>query len=302
MRFKPAAPRLRRRALLFGLLPATFAARLIALPRLVLAKSLTIPYLHQYLGNSSDDYDCGPTCVAMVLEAFGLRPSGLSDAGWVAKVRRTMGVPPYIGTIFDDLQRAFTAYGLQTSLIPSALPGEPDTEIGMMRDALAAGSLVIPLVHGATLGRGDAYGDHWVVLIGFTADGQAHLHDPDDQQPRWSGWVRGGDIMLATALLAQAGLHAQSGPYALVVAPPGTAAAMQQGRTAHITGTDGDGAWLRSTPAVGDNSNKLLALPDGTAVTVIGPLPPPHADGHDWIGVSTADGQQGYIAAEFVGP
>ena len=296
----PRLPRIARRSLLFGLLPAAAFLRL----RLTLAPAhatpVSIPYMHQYLGNSSDDFDCGPTCVAMVLQGFGLRPSGLSDAGWVASVRRTMGVPPSIGTYFSDLQRAFAAYGLPTSLVPSSLPGEPEAEVAMMRDAIAAGNAVVAMLHGATLGRGAQYGDHWVVPVGFTADGLAHLHDPDDQAPRWAGWIRGGDITISESLFAQAGLEAQSGPYALIIAPTVSGGGPRVGQSARISGTNGDGAWLRSSAAVGDNSNKIKALPDGTAVTVIGPLPPPNADGHDWIGVSTADGTQGYIAADFL--
>jgi len=125
------------------------------------------------------------------------------------------------------------------------------------------------------------------------------LQAPDDQAPRSSAWVRGGDITMSTTLLKQATLKAQPGPYALIIYPPGnrSTAPLQPGVRAVISGTDGDGAYLRSSPGVGDN--KLTLLPEGTTVTVIGPFPPPGADGHDWIGVSV-DGQQGYVAAEYV--
>lgn len=288
------------RTALFVLLVTIAAVAGVRLATPAAAVSDAPTYLHQYLGNSSDDFDCGPASAAMVLQAFGLRPGGLSNAGWVASVRRTMGVPPNIGTIFDDLQRAFTAYGLQTSFVPSSLPGEPQAEVGMMRDALNAGDLVIPLVHGAALGRGQDYGDHWVVLVGFTGDGSAHLLDPDDQAPRWSGWVRGGDITIPASLLAQATLKAQPGPYALVIYPPGQGTPLTVGAAAHISGTDGDGAFLRSSPGLGDN--KLTLLPEGAAVTVNGPIPAATADGYDWISVTTADGQQGYVAANYVAP
>lgn len=264
-----------------------------------LGAELGIHYIHQYLGNPSDTKDCGPASVAMVLDAYNLRPAGISDARFVASIRRTMGVPNTIGTIFDDLQRAFTAYGLRTSLIPSSLPGEPDAEVQLMRDAIGAGELVIPLVHGSVLGRGDAYGDHWPVLAGFIDSDAVHLLDPDDQAPRSSAWVRGGDITMSVALLTQSTLKAQPGPYALVIYPPGRppATTLRAGGTAVIADTDGDGAYLRSSPGLGDN--KLVLLSEGTALTVIGPFPPPSADGHQWIGVS-ANGQQGYVAAEYV--
>ncbi len=268
-----------------------------------LAPELSMHYIHQYLGNPSDTKDCGPASVAMVLDAYGLRPAGTSDARFVASIRRTMGVPNSIGTIFDDLQHAFTAYGLHTSLIPSSLPGEPDAEVQLMRDAIDAGDLVIPLVHGSVLGRGDAYGDHWPVLVGFIGPGggsdTVHLLDPDDQAARSSAWVRGGDITMPLSLLTQATLKAQPGPYALVIYPPGrrSTAPLRSGSSAVIGGTDGDGAYLRSAPGVGDN--KIVLLPEGTVLTVTGPFPPPTADGHQWIGVSV-NGQTGFVAAEYV--
>jgi hypothetical protein len=261
-----------------------------------LAADLQMRYIHQYLGNASDDHDCGPASVAMVLDAYNLRPAGTSDARFVASIRRTMGLPANIGTVFDDLERAVSAYGLRYSLIPSSLPGEPATEYQLMRDAIDAGNLVIPLVHGAVLGRGEAYGDHWPLLVGV-GDGSVHLLDPDDQAARSSDWVRGGNIMMSTSLFEQATIKAQPGPYALVIYAPGHRTPLQAGSQAQIMGTDGDGAWLRSTPAIGDN--KLTLLPEGSAVTVVGPFPPPSADGHQWIGVSI-NGQQGYVAADYV--
>lgn len=288
------------RAVLLAVFVAAIAVAGQRLTAPASAASDGVPYLHQYLGNVSDDHDCGPAAVAMVLQAFGERPGGLSNASWVASVRHSMGVPASTGTVFDDLQRSFTAFDLQTSFIPSSLPGEPEAEVGMMRDALNAGDLVIPLLHGAALGRGDAYGDHWVVLAGFTSDGSAHLLDPDDQAPRSSAWVRGGDTTISESLFARAALKAQPGAYAMVIYPPGQSKALTPGDAAHISGTNGDGAFLRSAPGVGDD--KVTLLPEGTAVTVSGPIPAASGDGHDWIIVTTADGQQGYVAAEYVSP
>lgn len=262
-----------------------------------LAGELPLRYIHQYLGNASDVHDCGPASVAMVLDGYNLRPAGLSDARFVAAIRRSMGLPMNIGTIYDDLERALSAYGLRYALVPSSLPGEPDAEVQMMREAIDAGNLVIPMVHGASLGRSDAYGDHWAVLTGFTGD-SVHLLDPDDQAPRSGAWVRGGNITMSLALFKQATLQAQPGPYALIIYPPGRrGAALSVGARAKISGTNGDGAFLRSSPGIADN--KLTLLDEGTAVTITGPFPAPAADGHDWIGV-TINGQQGYVAGEYV--
>jgi hypothetical protein len=285
--------------LLAVLLAATGAMVRPAAPALGrdLASDLHMHYMDQYLGNASDNVDCGPASVAMVVDAFGKRPAGTSDAGLVAAIRRSTGVPSSIGTIYDDLQRALRAYGLSYSLVPSSMAGEPDAELQVMRDAINAGNLVIPLVHGATLGRSERYGDHWIVLTGFDG-GNAHILDPDNQPARFGGWVRGGDITMSTSLLGQAMMQAQPGPYGLIVYAPGNRPPLQAG-AAHISGTDGDGAFLRSSAGIGDN--KLTLLTEGTAVTISGPLPGSNADGHTWVSVS-ANGQQGYVATDYLSP
>jgi len=118
--------------LALSLLTALQSSPRVALGR-DLAGELPMRYFHQYLGNASDPHDCGPTSVAMVLDAYNLRPAGLSDARFVASIRRSMGLPTNIGTIYDDLERAFSAYGLRYALVPSSLPGEPDAEVQLMR-------------------------------------------------------------------------------------------------------------------------------------------------------------------------
>jgi hypothetical protein len=261
-----------------------------------LASEMHMHYLDQYLGNATDNFDCGPASVAMVVDGFGRRPSGTSDAALVASIRRATGVPSGIGTVYDDLQRALRNYGLNYSMVPSSMPGEPDAEVQAMRDAIGNGNLVIAMVHGATLGRGERYGDHWIVVAGIDGN-TAHVYDPDNQAPRSSDWVRGGDITMSTALLGQAMLHAQPGPYGMIVYAPGNKPALQAG-AAHISGTDGDGAFLRSSAGTGDN--KLTLLTEGTAVTITS-LPGTSADGHTWVGVS-ANGQQGFVAADYLSP
>ena len=77
---------------------------------------------------------------------------------------------------------------------------------------------MIALLHGATLGRGAQYGDHWVVVRGFSDDGQAvYLNDPDNQSARWAGWIVGGQIALPYATFRLAALNAAPGPYGIIV-------------------------------------------------------------------------------------
>ncbi len=282
--------------LLAGLLAPAFGAPHPALGR-DLMNDLPLRYIHQYQGNASDDVDCGPASMAMVLTGYGLRPAGMSDAAFVASVRRATGEPTSIGTVYDDLKRVFDQYGLHYDFVPSSLPGEPVAEAQAMRDAVAAGNLVIAEVHGPVLGRSPDYGDHWLVVVGFDGD-SVHVLDPDDQRPRWNGWIRGGDITLPVDLFEQAMLRAQPGPYGMVIHPP-SRGALHAGMQAKVSGTDGDGAFLRSSAGTGDN--KITVLPEGTVVSVVGPFPAPNADGHDWIGV-VANGQQGFVAAEYLTP
>ncbi len=295
------AARAPRRLALGALLLAGLLAPALGAPRPALGRdlmgALPLHYIHQYQGNASDDVDCGPASIAMVLTGYGLRPAGMSDAAFVASVRRATGEPTSIGTVYDDLKRVFDQYGLRYDFVPSSMPGEPVAEGQAMRDAVAAGNLVIAEVHGVVLGRSPDYGDHWLVVVGFDGD-NVHVLDPDDQRPRWNGWIRGGDITLPVDLFEQAMLRAQPGPYGMVIYPP-SRGALHAGMQAKVSGTDGDGAFLRNSAGTGDN--KITVLPEGTVVSVVGPFPAPNADGHDWIGV-VANGQQGFVAAEYLVP
>ena len=292
----------RLQAICLGIVVVLALTLVTSVPRTTYARDLAVDlsmhYIHQYLGNSSDDFDCGPASLAMVLEAYHVQPAGTSDARFVAAVRRSTGAALSQGTYYADLARAVGTFGLSYSFVPSGLPGEPAAEAGMMSDAINAGNLVIAMVHGATLGRGTPYGDHWLVVAGFNGD-TVHVLDPDDQTPRTSDWLRGGDITIPLSLLESAGLRAQPGPYAMIIYPPGRQVPLGVGSQARISGTDGDGAFLRSSPGIADNKLDLLA--EGTLVTVQGPLPAANADGHDWIGV-WVNGQQGYVAADYVAP
>src|SRR5437667_11270036 len=96
IRRAPTLPRILPGALAFFLLIAGVSLIRLMPPAIArdLAAELQMHYMHQYLGNASDSKDCGPTSVAMALDAFGRRPAGLSDRQFVAAVRNTMGVPP----------------------------------------------------------------------------------------------------------------------------------------------------------------------------------------------------------------
>lgn len=58
--------------------------------------------------------------------------------------------------------------------------------------------------------------------------------------------------------------------------------------------TDGEGVYLRKTPAMED---RVQAYPDGTALTIIGD--DVDGDGQRWHHVKTPDGLEGYVPSMY---
>ena len=183
---------------------------------------LPVPFISQYQGLGSSYCDCGPTSVAMILRYKGIL-FGFSNAQLVGDVRTYTGTPGGTGACYDtgfgQLETAIAHYGLSYSEISNAAAPQPASQVQAMQNAVAAGHPVIALVHGADLGRGSAYGEHWVVVTGFSADGQTvYLNDPDNQGARWAGWIVGGQITLSRATFSQAAYDTPAGlPYAIIV-------------------------------------------------------------------------------------
>jgi SH3-like domain-containing protein len=61
-----------------------------------------------------------------------------------------------------------------------------------------------------------------------------------------------------------------------------------------VVNTEGRGVWLRRDPA----GDPLTVWPDGAPMTIVGPSRA--ADGHDWHSVRTADGQVGWVVADYL--
>ncbi len=79
---------------------------------------------------------------------------------------------------------------------------------------------------------------------------------------------------------------------------PAPSAAPAGARAFLIANTGGDNINMRLTPST---TGEIVArLAQGDEVTEIGP--PKNAEGRDWLNVRTADGLQGWIAAEFAAP
>jgi len=183
-----------------------------------LLSSVSIPYISQYQGQNTQNHDCGPASGAMVLQAYGKRPDGLTDRDWVVQVRSHSGNSS--GDLnFSQLEAAISWYQVGSTEIPPTLSPPPDAQMQEMKNALAANKPVIALVHGATLGRGSAYGDHFVVVRGFSDDGQSvYVNDPDYRSPCPPDWLEcGGEVTWSYSNFRQACYDAQYGPYGIII-------------------------------------------------------------------------------------
>ena len=180
----------------------------------VLAVTLPVPYISQYTGLASSNYDCGHTTAAMVLEAYGLRPAGWSDADFVWDVRNKSGTSGWAG--WWNMKASINAYGLEATEFDPFAP-DPDVQLQSLKDAVMQGKPVILFVNASALGR--SYQGHWIVVRGISPDGQTvEVNDPDDQTPRWDGWIPGGATTWSYATLRDAAIATpQSGIEGLIV-------------------------------------------------------------------------------------
>jgi hypothetical protein len=187
-----------------------------------------LPYLDQYQVDSpsraSADCDCGVADAAMVIVAYGKHAAVTNGyAGpFLANVRADSGNAGVCSNATKDYSADLVFSQIEAALNPG--PGTPDykawslTYAGISKslspdDALAqikaavdAGKPVIALLHGADLttnpqgtpgpyqGRGESYGDHFVVVKAVSGT-TVTFNDPDNQQPKFKVypyWLLGG--------------------------------------------------------------------------------------------------------------
>jgi hypothetical protein len=82
---------------------------------------------------------------------------------------------------------------------------------------------------------------------------------------------------------------AAAAPKPTVTAQPASSA-----NTVYVGNTDGEGVYLRNSPAMDD---KNTAYPDGTALTIIGE--DVSGDGQTWKHVKAPDGTEGYVPTQY---
>ena len=149
--------------------------------------------VEQYLGLASDASNCGPASVASVLEWARPELAGMDPAALVSQVRSRSG-EPFGDTDQQGLAQALGSFGVPVAqLYAGDVAGGEGDPLAVVTAMLGRGSPVLALVHGATLGRGEGYGNHWIVL--WRDDrraGTIEATDPDTQPPRSAAWIPGG--------------------------------------------------------------------------------------------------------------
>jgi len=145
---------------------------------------LDTPYRSQWDTDGSDyGSDCGPACVAMVLEHYGVRV----DINQLSREAGMVAGRPY--TLPVELMRAAVLHGVTLArCLPCA--------ISDLAIELDAGRPVIVLLHyGSIINRQDANytKGHWVVVVGLDKDA-VYIHDPN-----WHGVRRDNGRALAVS-------------------------------------------------------------------------------------------------------
>ena len=174
---------------------------------------LAVPFVHQYYADASAN-DCGPSSVAMVLDAYGKRPTTFvgKDAAFLLDIRRKakqLGPKDPVNfkelTGFEDLERVFAdaAYN-----VPFTRLSRSTSTLQQIKDANAQRKPVIVLLNSNDKAMGRGYGGHWLVVIGFSADAQyVFVNDPDlrtKPKPLWNKDTPGGQARWPVKLFEQA--------------------------------------------------------------------------------------------------
>jgi len=136
------------------------------------------PYLSQFDGSIYEQANCGPTALAMALDALGV-PSDQIALRHLAE--QQMGInDPNDGTTWESLAYAAHVMGVKTSAYKSGKQYLVWSFAELARQ-FDAGHPVLLLVRYRQMPgheTSDYWGDHYVVGLGFDADGNLIYHDP----------------------------------------------------------------------------------------------------------------------------
>jgi len=167
------------------------------------ASPLSINPISQFDG-SDKNKDCGPTCVAMIIKYYQRGfPSGISSNRMLIDQMRYFATgqnDKTQETSPEQLERAISnassTYRLSINYRKIAVLSSPTDMIRELRYITNARHPVIALVHGTALGRSEEYKDHFIVIKGFSDNGQTvYVNDPDTTK------VPKGETSLAYSVL-----------------------------------------------------------------------------------------------------
>ena len=175
--------------------------------------ALVVPYRSQFDGTAYAGSNCGPTAIAMVLEAYGrdLPTQQLRD-----EADRLLGVyDPSNGTRMEDLATIVSRFGLTTSGLDSAGISQRWT-VPEVREELRAGRPVVVLTYYPLLPNHPKGGaiSHYIVLVGLAGDN--FLYNDSATRVRGLGY----NVQITPAQLERA-MAASSVPYSAFSVGPG---------------------------------------------------------------------------------
>jgi hypothetical protein len=149
---------------------------------------LRVPYQTQLDGSSYADANCGPTSIAMALEAIGKRDT-LESLRSAALQLQDINRCDDCGTYIQHLASVVEARGARTF----GLRDEPETfhrwTLDEIRQQLRSERVVIPQVKFRLLpgrARAQYWGDHYIVIVGLAGDSFIY-NDPVDSDGRGYG-------------------------------------------------------------------------------------------------------------------
>jgi uncharacterized protein YvpB len=152
------------------------------------AMALSVPYRSQLDGSPSQDANCGPASIGMVLAAYGQAVPTLQIREYIMAAQDTGGSDD-AGSFIESLWDAAEHYGLEPGGLFAGARGKRGKtalrrwSIDELRRELDAGRPIVPQVWYRGLPGRETRpydGDHYVVVIGYT-DEVVIYNDPIDK-------------------------------------------------------------------------------------------------------------------------
>jgi len=159
---------------------------------------LRVPYRSQLDGSAYAAANCGPTSVAMVLDAHGIQVPLSEVRRRVMAIQHTPNCDE-CGSFIESLAGAVEQYGLKASGLQDDDGKLRRWSLDDVRAALRAGHPVVPQVKYRQLpGREDSpySGDHYIVVTGILGDSFLY-NDPIDDGPGYGRMIRGEQLRRA---------------------------------------------------------------------------------------------------------